>query len=116
MRALLFAVVLCGLSWADPTRPQRPVNNPRPGRTYETTPARRIYLFQGTLQSISPYQCSVSGAEDGKSTTLQFRPTEGGKMPEGFKAGDEVLVNYNYTMESGVYELINLRHRPAAAP
>lgn len=113
MKTFCLLLLLSGLCWSEPARPQRPVNNPRPGRSYETTPARRIYLFQGKLQSVSNYQCSVAGEKDGKAATLQFRPAEGSKMPEGFKAGDEVVVNYNYTMESGVYELINLRHRPA---
>lgn len=77
-------------------------------------PARR-YLVRGTIQAISPTSVTVAGHDrhqgNGTARTLKIEPSS--QVEQGLKVGDQVVADYNYTMENKVYVLVTLRRAAA---
>ncbi|MBI3929689.1 MAG: hypothetical protein HY319_29385 [Armatimonadetes bacterium] len=95
-----------------PTATQRPVNNPRPGRSYPQY-AHGLFVFGGEVKAQNLNGFTVAGMDaQGKARTMRFRLAEGGKFPEDVKLGSRVAVQYTTTLESALYEVVRCRKLP----
>ncbi len=73
-------------------------------------PARR-YLVRGTLQAISATSVTVKGHDrhEGDEVTKTLKIDSSSQVQEGLKVGDQVVADYNHTMENNVYKLVSIR-------
>ena len=104
MRILLLAFLLLSLAaWGRPPV-QRPVNNPRPGQATTTgAPVPKLLLAKGKVSTRLVDRIVVESTNGTKLTFLIDKTT---KMPDDVEAGTQVLVNYDGTLESGVYKAL----------
>ena len=73
-------------------------------------PARR-YLVRGTLQAISATSVTVKGHDrhEGDEVTKTLKIDPSSQVQEGLKVGDQVVADYNHTMENNVFKLVSVR-------
>jgi hypothetical protein len=75
------------------------------------------YLFVGKVTDIDNHQLQLTGpGEDGKSRSLRFVVMPESQWTEPattFKRGDEVVVDYDYTLNQGELKMLDVHHKKA---
>ena len=75
------------------------------------------YLFAGKLDYADSHRLSVSGKdENDKSRSLQFQVESDCKWAEpveSFKPGNEVVVDYDFTLSHGELKALAVHHKKA---
>ena len=112
MKSAAFFLALVLLAAPGLARPQKPANNPRPGRTTGVEGGRQpgAYVFQGTVQSRSVSQLVVK-SENGQAKTFTLSDKTG--IADTVQAGSRVLVSFQGTLDAGVMEAVNVKELPA---
>lgn len=112
MKLLAISVAFVLLAAPSFARPQKPVNNPRPGRSYNDGSGRQpgAYVFQGVVQSRSVSQLVVK-SENGKTKTFVISEKTG--IADSVQVGSRVVVSFQGTLDADVMEALNVKALPA---
>jgi len=102
-RLLVLALLLTATAWAKPPV-QRPVNNPRPGRTAVVAPLpAKLLVATGVISTRTSDRIVLNSSKGGKLTFLTNQKT---RINGPLKAGQKVAISYDGTLEVGVYKAL----------